>query len=1405
MLLTSLEGLRRKVKLLGIAYGVGIVFAVAVSALLAATLLDYVLNLPALPRLVVSLLGLGSVGYVLWQYVLRPAVARVSLSDLAGKLERAFPQFDDRLRSTVDFLHHDIPGSEAMKQCVVMQAGQLASQLDLNRALVARPAWYSLAGGVGAVAALLLLAAFVISPVYRDVALARLFLPFGDHAWPKRVRIDVLGEVPSRVPVGQRLDVRMKLGKGDSQTAKAVVHYQYDDGPPMQEYMTRGADGTYSASLDTRVPSGKVSGSMRVWMSAGDDERHLGAVTVVQRLATRSVEALVTPPAYVPQRQPATVSLAAAPAVVGAGSEIQLRVTFNKPLADGVETKLVPISVEQKEPAIKWSAGQEPGALVGAWTAVDSLRFHIQARDIDGFTNSALEEYELIVLPDQSPSVQIENPRRGEERTAVAVIPLLALAEDDYGVRSLKLVVDRLGDKRHWEIDLVTESQPTQGVSWVRVEGTGNGIASSDGQRQRMRANYSWDLAQLEKDPAAALKPGDVLEYHLRATDNYYLDGQFHDPVSSGKLRITVISQDELTNRIVDELRHLKDQIGAVRNTQERTREETKNLTDETKDKPQLEPADRAAAERLTNQQATGAAQAKALSGRMEQLQQKLEENKSPAQDLKDLARDVKNDLTRAAEGPMKDATQQLTNASQPERKADQRKQDLGAAQDNQSEASDQLQQAMDRMANIGSMAQTIERLQKILEDQKQNTKDTADAGRNNLGKKPEQMNPEDRAKLDKAADEQAKLADRTGKALADMQKMSDQMAKSDPTASEAMKKAAETAKQQQVQPKQQKASQQAKQNQQADAQSNQKQVELGLEMMLSQLREAERARLAELSKKLEELQKQVAILIRRQAGHNLDNLHLQGDEVVPKRDAALLSELMIKAERDPAQPPPKTELVQLTQSQELTERNTRDIGKSAEQLPNGAEPASHLLRAAGKMERAIFALRDRKLHDAYDPPQVEALAALEAAKRIVDEQKNKVDEQISDNDREAVRQKYVKIKEDQEKLNAETARIDGSRDQASKELPRAEAMRLGQLPGDQGKLSDRVSAIDKDLSEVGSIVYLWANKDIVSSMNDVKADLGKPEIGAATQTQQKRIVEQLDAMIKNLATRPRESKFAQDSGGAGQCSGGGPKLPTEAELRLLKALQQIVNRDTRATDEAEPLDKQRTLDLGTRQGELRNLLDQLLQRASNGEMKLGPEPDKLAQLPEEAGEQDVENQELEQDLLNDKPDVEAEEKQAGLIGDRMARSRQRLALNSDPGKVTQIIQDRIVLDLDDLIEQARQQQAQTRNSKSQNKPGQKMNKPGENMAQAQADNQGNKPGSNTKGGTSPAADETAPGQAQPQQDLTRELVERLAEWGKISPRMRDAIMEGGDEQVLEEYRKLVEDYRRSLAEKGTR
>jgi len=123
-----------------------------------------------------------------------------------------------------------------------------------------------------------------------------------------------------------------------------------------------------------------------------------------------------------------------------------------------------------------------------------------------------LEEYEILVRPDQAPTVQIESPRRNEERTAVSSVPIQALADDDYGIESLKLMVDRLGDKKHWEIPLVDQAQPAGSVTWTRAENSGD--------RLRFHMNYNWNLSELQQADLKAAMCWNIL-YLLKTTSRW--------------------------------------------------------------------------------------------------------------------------------------------------------------------------------------------------------------------------------------------------------------------------------------------------------------------------------------------------------------------------------------------------------------------------------------------------------------------------------------------------------------------------------------------------------------------------------------------------------------------------------------------------------------------------------------------------------------------------------------------------------------------------------------------------------------------------------------------------------------------------------------------------------------------
>lgn len=1410
-----LSGLRRRLRWLAVGAGAGQMLLAVAGALVATVALDYALNLPAWPRLVLTAAAAVGVVVAAWRLLGRELFRPLRLTEVAGRVEETFAESEDRVRSAVEFIwptdskgpmgadgHSSAPAassrsvaweaeSDLLRRRVCQEAAELVSRIDLRRAVDAGPfrRWLARASACGGVLALLVLA---MPSDYRQAAWWRLSDPFGGHAWPKRTHIALLGEVPDRVASGDRVGVRVRLARGDRPSARATVFYQYDDGPVRQELMARGPDGTYTATLDARS-AGDDSAVLRVWVRSGDDQRALPPVTVVPRLAVRRVSLDVTPPAYAWQatgEEPVRFDLSRAPATVVEGSSLRLVAEFNKPLGEG-------FAVHGLEPAPQMSHSARTGEAV--WIARQSSRLTLSANDTDGFAMAVAPELEVLVRPDQMPAVELERPRRTEERTAASTVPLEAVAEDDFAVIDVELRVERLGDGRRWAIRLVSEGRAVSDADWqpvVRHPG-----------RSRQRVGYAWALAALS-GPAelAALRPGDVLEYHLAVRDNYRLelpDGtvRVHPEATSSRQRIVIISPGELSARLADELRQLAGQIDQLRLGQQRTADETAELRHAAAGPGALDAARQRQARRLAEQQSTLGSQARQLAARADDVLRRMAENRLDRGELETTARDVRDLLDRVSEGPMREAASQLNESR--EAAAEARDATLRQALERQAQAQTLLQQALERLGSLGTLSQTLQSLQQLLDEQQNVSRATRELARNNTGRRPDELSGQDRQQLADLTQRQRELARRSDELMQQMAQQAGQLERSDPQAAEALRQSAHAGREQNVASAQQRAGNSLSQNQPNNAQADQRQAEVGLQMMLRQLRDAERRRLETLSRQLADLSEQLGVLVRRQAGHNLDNLSLRPD-ALRQLDQAQLAELLGLAERNDPWVGGAADLAALSAGQELTERNTRALAVSASRIEGSAEAAGLLSRAASRMERAAVLLRGNDLNGAFEPPQVEALAVLRQTSELVERMQRQARQSLEQRQRETLRAVYEAVRAEQESLLRDTTRIARLADATTGEVPRAERIRLGQLAAQQNQLAQRIAGQDELLADLGSTVFVYVNRDLADTMTDAAARLDRRDVTASTRLQQQRALDQLDAMIAALTIAPYEREFEDRSSGSGGGSGEGQpqaRLPGETELRLLKGMQQLLNRGTEDAAAREPAQQpDAARPLGQRQSELRKLLGDMIAKASRGRAQLPDPPTRP--LPEEAQSPADADADLDTDLLLGRPVDQAESRTpVQRVADRMARVAERLIADADVGPVTRRLQSRILDDLDQLIEQARrqdQQSAQSSGSRSRGQPKPAAQPGGE---QAPQQGQGRQQAGRTEsaGGDGATAERDEPGQRLSPQG--GELLERLSEWGAISPRQRQAIIEGAGDTPVAKYRQLIEAYYRALAE----
>jgi hypothetical protein len=198
-LLRRLASLRRKVRFLDGWLGVCALIALILGVAVTEGVLDFWMHLPSLVRAVLLVGLLVSSGYVAYRFILRPFSKPCDDLNLALRIEEKYPELNDALATTVQFLNQTkdeqarVGGSAAMRERTVQDTVEKASKCDFGRILDRRAAALS---GVAA-CCILAAAGFVVTmnAAYSQIAFWRFVEPFGMHTW---TRITVVRHAPPR-------------------------------------------------------------------------------------------------------------------------------------------------------------------------------------------------------------------------------------------------------------------------------------------------------------------------------------------------------------------------------------------------------------------------------------------------------------------------------------------------------------------------------------------------------------------------------------------------------------------------------------------------------------------------------------------------------------------------------------------------------------------------------------------------------------------------------------------------------------------------------------------------------------------------------------------------------------------------------------------------------------------------------------------------------------------------------------------------------------------------------------------------------------------------------------------------------------------------------------------------------
>ncbi len=354
-----------------------------------------------------------------------------------------------------------------------------------------------------------------------------------------------------------------------------------------------------------------------------------------------------------------------------------------------------------------------------------------------------------------------------------------------------------------------------------------------------------------------------------------------------------------------------------------------------------------------------------------------------------------------------------------PSEAVEQTKAELAQAGENQKAIADELRRMLDNMKEFETYRGAVQDAKKILQDQQEAMKSAAEmAAQPDLtGKSPEQLDGQQRSRLENLGARQDEIA----RSLQDLESKMDEMAnrieEADPNAAAALREASEQSRRQGTSAKMSQSGQQMKDNQMGSARANQEKARDELKELVDTLENRREAELAQILKELKATQQAIQ--------------DIQQQQKDLKADTA-------KAGENPDDQQRKEELQRLAKrQQQLQEQLKKELQKLKKNRATAANRSGQ--QAAGSMANAQQGMEGDEGEEA-EQDQDEALADLQNTIQDIDEEIERVEEQLAMEQFARMKDGLKALAERQEKLATDTDDYDQKREEAGELTPAQQA-----------------------------------------------------------------------------------------------------------------------------------------------------------------------------------------------------------------------------------------------------------------------------------------------------------------------------------------------------------------------------
>ena len=1143
----KIQGVRRRVRRQMLLYGLAWTVATVIMSVVLVSLCDFLFRFedPGIRFMATGAVA-GLLAWSLYRCLFVPLARRMGDVQIAQRIERRFPGLNDRLASTVQFLREaeEDPqaGSATLRRAVISQTTAEVEELDLRDVVQTRPARRM---ALAALIVCLVTAGLVwLAPEHAKIALTRLANPVGDAAWPKLNHL-AFREAVHRVALGQPLELAVVDARGARLPAEVRLRMRFVGaaGQTTEETVPLSfADGAFVYRQDS------VTRPFEYKAEGGDDtSMPWTPLTVVEPPSVESLSVTLHPPAYT--GWPSEKADKHFRAIKG--TRVELHGTSTKPLSAAAlkleDDREIPARLH--EDGYGFSVPADGGE---EFLVEQSGSYSFSLTDREGFQGGSQVRYEIRAVADLPPTVSIQEPSSSIFVTAEAAVPLEVAAKDDLAIRDLSLVYLRSDQSEKGETTIALY----QGPEHVAAQSTSR--QNNDRDSGEIRAvEHHWELAPL------GLKPGSQITFHAAASDYQPQAGQ------SQPLRLTIITPQELNDRIAERQTFILGELARVLKMQQESRSQVSSLEIQLRDVGRLgkQDIDHLQGAELTQRQVERSLSdpGEGVKSHIEGLLNDLKNNKVDSPDVERRMQQLLGEIDRIRQDHLPVIEQQMqsaikgaqselpkSDAQDPSEPPAKQPMDpaiseaLTTAGQEQDQVIASLEQMLGELSQWDNYRRFHREIGQLKTEQEEIAEETSELGRETLTKDVKDLSPQQQADLKKLGQRQQEASRRFDKLQQQMEQMGQELEDTDPLAAGVIDDALHQARQQGISGQMREAGQNIEQNQVGQAAQRQDQVTENLQELLDTLANRSEHELGRLVKKLREAEEELTELRRQQQG---------------------LRKKMAEAAKNPNEDERRRELERLSREQKKLQEEAERFARKLQRLQ--AEQASRsAAKASGKMAQA----GEQGEQGDADAAQ----GAAEAAEKDLDEAQQALAERRKQAEMDLAMEQLAKIedalksmRDRQQEVVLETERLESVRSQNGN-WTRGQALSVRDLARQQAALEDETESLADKLS--AAEVFSLALKGAGREMTKASELLAERDTGQRTQNAEQNALRRFEQLLKSLEPDKPDGKNEQGDAGGGD-QGGQQQPPTDgipslAQLKLLKLMQEELNGRTKSLED---------------------------------------------------------------------------------------------------------------------------------------------------------------------------------------------------------------------------------------------